>query len=92
MTAAQIFRGYVRFVGVGAIATAGIFGILKSLKIVAGSFAIAAQAFRHGEADGQERTDRDIVDHGDPPRDDPVAPSAVGVFFGTLGGVARGRR
>src|SRR5512140_1597406 len=34
MTATQIFRGYVRFIGVGAIATAGIFGILKSLRIV----------------------------------------------------------
>ena len=48
MTATQIFRGYVRFVGVGAIATAGIFGILKSLRIVVGSFAIAARAFRRG--------------------------------------------
>src|SRR5437879_4238231 len=36
MTANQIFRGYVRFVGVGAIATAGIFGILRSLRIGAG--------------------------------------------------------
>ena len=36
MTANQIFRGYVRFIGVGAIATAGIFGIIKSLRIVAG--------------------------------------------------------
>ncbi len=60
MTAVQIFRGYVRFVGVGAIATAGIFGIVKSLRIVAGSFGIAARAFRHGESPGQERTDRDI--------------------------------
>lgn len=59
MDAGQIFRGYVRFIGVGAIATAGIFGILKSLRIVAGSFAIAFKAFRHGEA-GFERTDRDI--------------------------------
>ena len=49
MTAAQIFRGYVRFVGVGAIATAGIFGIVKSLRIVAGSFGVALRAFRHGE-------------------------------------------
>ena len=49
MTAAQIFRGYVRFIGVGAIATAGIFGILKSLRVVAGSFAIAVRAFRQGE-------------------------------------------
>jgi putative OPT family oligopeptide transporter len=60
MTAAQIFRGYVRFVGVGAIATAGIFGILKSMHVVAGSFAIAARAFRRGEDAGLQRTDRDI--------------------------------
>ncbi len=60
MSAEQIFRSYVRLVGVGAIATAGIFGILKSLKIVAGSFAIAAKAFKGGEAHGPERTDRDI--------------------------------
>jgi putative OPT family oligopeptide transporter len=60
MTANQIFRSYVRFIGVGAIAMAGIFGILKSLRIVAGSFAIAARTFRHGEKDGVERTDRDI--------------------------------
>ena len=60
MDAAAIFRGYVRFIGVGAIATAGIFGILKSLRIIQGSFAIAARAFKHGEAAGQERTDRDM--------------------------------
>lgn len=82
MTASQIFRGYVRFIGVGAIATSGIFGIIKSLRIVGASFAIAARAFRHGEATG-ERTDRDL----------PVmaqligvvvAALAVAVFFGTL--------
>ena len=60
MTAVQIFRGYVRYVGVGAIATAGIFGILKSMRIVAGSFGVALRAFRHGEAATGERTDRDI--------------------------------
>jgi putative OPT family oligopeptide transporter len=60
MSAEQIFGGYVRFVGVGAIATAGIFGILKSLKIVAGSFSIAAHAFRHDEGERTERTDRDL--------------------------------
>jgi putative OPT family oligopeptide transporter len=60
MTAGQIFRGYVRFVGVGAIATAGIFGIVKSLRIVAGSFGIALRAFRGGEQAGGERTDRDV--------------------------------
>jgi uncharacterized oligopeptide transporter (OPT) family protein len=59
MAAAQIFRGYVRFVGVGAIATAGIFGILKSLRVVAGAFGVALKAFRTDEA-ATERTDRDI--------------------------------
>jgi putative OPT family oligopeptide transporter len=60
MSAAEIFRGYVRFMGVGAIATAGIFGIIKSMKIVVGSFSVAAHAFQHGEKAGLERTDRDI--------------------------------
>ena len=60
MTASQIFRGYVRFVGVGAIATAGIFGVLKSLRIIAGSFGVAMRAFRRGEAISNERTDRDV--------------------------------
>jgi putative OPT family oligopeptide transporter len=65
MTANQVFRGYVRFVGVGAIATAGIFGILKSMRIVAGSFGVALHAFRRGEGEtagvrGPVRTDRDI--------------------------------
>ncbi len=61
MSAALIYRWYVRYVGVGAIATAGIFGIIKSMKIVVGSFSIAAKAFRHGEREGQERTDRDLA-------------------------------
>jgi putative OPT family oligopeptide transporter len=73
MSATQIFRGYVRFIGVGAIATAGIFGILKSLRVVIGSFAIAARAFRSGDASG-ERTDRDI----------PFLAQMIGIVLGTL--------
>ncbi|HEY3837851.1 MAG TPA: oligopeptide transporter, OPT family [Bryobacteraceae bacterium] len=75
MTAAQIFRGYVRFIGVGAIATAGIFGILKSMKIVAGSFGVALKAFRVGEHTGTERTDRDI----------PVMTILIGVIVSAIG-------
>lgn len=87
MDAGTIFRSYVRFIGVGAIATAGIFGIIKSLRIVAGSFAIAAKAFRHGEDAGLERTDRDmpavtmligVV----------LSTIAIGVFFTTLQGAS----
>jgi putative OPT family oligopeptide transporter len=87
MTATQIFRGYVRFMGVGAITTAGIFGIIKSLRIVAGSFGIAVKAFRAGKEHSLERTDRDI----------PVMQILLGVvisaiavaaFLGSLGGSA----
>jgi putative OPT family oligopeptide transporter len=60
MTAVQIFRGYVRFIGVGAIATAGVFGIIKSIRIVASSFGVALRAFRVGENASGERTDRDM--------------------------------
>src|SRR5579864_530984 len=60
MTAVQIYRGYLRFIGVGAIATAGIFGIVKSLRIVASSFGIALRVFRKKEILATERTDRDI--------------------------------
>ena len=83
MTASQIFRSYVRFIGVGAIATAGIFGIIKSLRSVAGSFAIAARAFRHGEDGGVERTDRDVPIVGILAG---VVVSAIGVavFLGSL--------
>ncbi|HVP54657.1 MAG TPA: oligopeptide transporter, OPT family [Candidatus Eisenbacteria bacterium] len=71
MTAVQIYRSYVRFIGVGAIATAGIFGIVKSLRIVAGSFGIALRVFRKsGEVTAPERTDRDI--------------SMVAIFLGVL--------
>jgi putative OPT family oligopeptide transporter len=60
MTAIEIYRNYVRFMGVGAIATAGIIGVLKSLRVIAGSFSIALRAFHSGEATQAERTDRDI--------------------------------
>jgi len=74
MTAVEIYRNYVRFIGVGAIATAGIVGILKSLRIVAGSFGIALHAFRYGEAAHTDRTDRDI----------PILSILLGVVAGAL--------
>src|SRR5688572_5546107 len=83
MDASQIFRGYVRYIGVGAIATAGIFGIIKSLRVIAGSFSVAARAFKAGGEAHGERTDRDMsivtILAG-------VVIGAIGVavFFGTL--------
>jgi putative OPT family oligopeptide transporter len=60
MSATEIYRNYVRFIGVGAIATAGIVGVFKSLRVIAGSFGIALRAFRYGEPAHTDRTDRDI--------------------------------
>lgn len=74
MTALEIYRNYVRFIGVGAIATAGIVGIFKSLRVIAGSFGIALRAFRHGESPHTERTDRDI----------PILSILLGVVLGAV--------
>jgi len=60
--------------GVGAIATAGVFGILKSLRVVAGSFSIALKAFHAGGESSLERTDRDI----------PVMTILIGVIASAL--------
>ena len=75
MDAAEIFRGYVRYVGVGAIATAGIFGIIKSLRVIVGSFSVAAKAFKAGHEAHGERTDRDIS----------VMTILIGVIIGAIG-------
>jgi putative OPT family oligopeptide transporter len=75
MNAVDIFRNYVRFIGVGAIATAGIVGIIKSLRVVAGSFGIALRTFRRGEVAQAERTDRDL----------PVVYLLLGVVLAAIG-------
>ena len=74
MAAVEIYRNYVRFIGVGAIATAGIVGVLKSLRVIAGSFGIALRTFRHGETPATERTDRDV----------PILSILLGVVIGAL--------
>ncbi len=60
----EIFSDYVRHVGIGAIAAAGIIGILKSSKIIAGAFKLAFNEIfgRTGIHDGSrvERTQLDI--------------------------------
>lgn len=78
MSALMIYRNYVRFIGVGAIATAGIFGIIKSLKVVAGSFGIALRVFRKGESEAQARTDRDV----------PMIAILLGVIVSAIGTAA----
>jgi putative OPT family oligopeptide transporter len=83
MSAVDIYRNYVRFIGVGAIATAGIVGIIKSLRVVAGSFGIAFRVFRRGEVADPLRTDRDVPMTG-LLIGIIISAIAISVFFGRL--------
>jgi putative OPT family oligopeptide transporter len=50
MSAEEIFRAYVRQIGIGGIAMAGIVGIIRSSKIIGGAFSLAyKEIFRKKE-------------------------------------------
>ncbi|MHC1739352.1 MAG: OPT family oligopeptide transporter [Ignavibacteriaceae bacterium] len=62
MSAEEIFRNYVRHIGIGGIAMAGIIGIIRSSKIIASAFSLGAKEI-FGKKEGREnilRTQRDI--------------------------------
>jgi putative OPT family oligopeptide transporter len=64
MDAGQIFANYVRPMGIGCIAVAGMIGILKMGKIIVSSIALAFKGLAGGGDGGDvPRTDRDM-----PPR------------------------
>jgi putative OPT family oligopeptide transporter len=62
MTAGEIWARYVRYIGAGAVAAAGILTVLKSLPTMAGAFAAVLRGVRSGGAHtgGRARTDRDL--------------------------------
>jgi len=63
MTAEEIFRNYVRQIGIGGIAMAGIIGIIRSSKIIAGAFSLAYREIVHHKSDStatEIRTQADI--------------------------------
>ncbi len=61
MSPEDIFRGYVRFIGIGAIAMAGIIGIIKSSGVIGSAFKLAVGAGRiKGSEVKVERTQKDI--------------------------------
>lgn len=63
MSAEQIFGNYIRFIGIGGIAMAGIIGILKSSKIIIQAFGMGfKQIFKKDGSSGaaDERTDQDL--------------------------------
>ena len=64
MTANEIWSRYVRYIGAGAVAVAGILTVLKALPTMAGAFVSVAKGLHRAgpEAAGAEtpRTDRDL--------------------------------
>jgi putative OPT family oligopeptide transporter len=63
MTADQIFRTYVRLIGIGGIACAGLLGILRSWRIIASAFGLGFKELLGSKDAGAlqvERTDRDL--------------------------------
>lgn len=62
MSAEEIFRNYIRQVGIGGIAMAGVIGIIRSSKIIRDAFGLAIRELT-GKQTGNEttrRTQRDI--------------------------------
>jgi putative OPT family oligopeptide transporter len=64
MSASQIWTRYVRYIGAGAVATAGILTLIRSLPLMVESFRVGASQLRArlgaGKADALPRTDRDL--------------------------------
>jgi putative OPT family oligopeptide transporter len=58
MSPEEIFRNYVRQIGIGGIAMAGIVGIIRSSKIIAGAFKLAASEIFGKRGAGGESTVR----------------------------------
>ena len=62
MSAEEIFRNYVRHIGIGGIAMAGIIGIIRSSKIISSAFSLAVKEIFGGVKSGNNtlRTQKDL--------------------------------
>lgn len=61
MSAGAIWSRYVRYIGAGAVATAGILTVLKNLPTMVGAFTAVARGLRKGGSAGSgAETDRDL--------------------------------
>ncbi len=61
MTTEEIFSNYVRHIGIGGIAAAGMIGILKNSKIIVQAFSVGFKEIFTGKHERRsERTDKDM--------------------------------
>jgi putative OPT family oligopeptide transporter len=58
MTPELIFTNYVRHIGIGGIAVAGIIGIIKNIKIIVSSFSVGIKQMFAGKGHVEEKTER----------------------------------
>jgi len=58
MTPELIFTNYVRHIGIGGIAVAGIIGIIKNIKIIVSSFSVGIRQMFAGKGKADEKTER----------------------------------
>ncbi|MCS6914931.1 MAG: oligopeptide transporter, OPT family [Myxococcales bacterium] len=58
--AEQIYRAYIRYIGAGAVACAGVMTLLKTMPTIVASFRDSMRDLRHGGGNSQVRTERDI--------------------------------
>ncbi len=89
MSASQIWTRYVRYIGAGAVATAGIITLIRSIPVMLESFKIGAKHIGEGTSTQVKRTHQDL----------PLKVVAIGIFmivlvltlfpsaFGAVGGV-----
>jgi putative OPT family oligopeptide transporter len=58
----QIYRAYIRYIGAGAVACAGVMTLIKSLPTIVGSFRDSVKDLRGGAAGAasKKRTERDL--------------------------------
>jgi len=61
MSAEQIFSNYVRHIGIGGIAMAGLIGIIRSTGIIKSAFVMGVkEIFGKKSSDGNKRTEKDL--------------------------------
>jgi putative OPT family oligopeptide transporter len=63
MSAGDLWSRYVRYIGAGAVATAGILTVLRGLPTMVDAFVSVARGLKAGGTDGRDaalRTDRDV--------------------------------
>lgn len=61
MTPMEIYRGYVRYIGAGAVAAGGLFTLIRTIPTIIASFKDCCKDLKNtGKGGGRARVDRDI--------------------------------